>query len=220
MNTDLAARIAEATTHIIATCVAWRRVQPGRVDFAPTLQPLRLFLLLTIITDAARAMGQHFVLQHASRPFSGLARIVFHTDQLGMLGWSAGLVMLVVLAFTGRENAVAKLVPLVSLAAGIVATFALSYPTLREHKLGLAYLIVQIATVFVGVGFAARAWLQGRWFDVAARAVTVLLVGEIATICGPFLGNPFKHWPTANAVSAVTYIVLALELRRSHTVVT
>jgi hypothetical protein len=138
---------------------------------------------------------------------------------MGVIGWSAGLVMLVVLAFTGRGHAMAKLVPIASLAAGIVATFALSYPALREHRLGLAYLIVQIVTVFVGVAFVARAWLQGRWFDMAARAVTVLLVGELATICGPFLGNPFTHWPTANAVSAVTYIVLAFELRRSRTVV-
>lgn len=218
MHTDLA-RAAEVVTHIIAMFMARRRVRIGCIDFAPTLQPLRLFLLLTLVADAARALGQHFVLRHASRPFTSLARIVFHTDQIGVIGWSTGLVMLVVLAFTGREHAVAKLVPIASLAAGIVATFALAYPMLREHRLWLAYLILQIATVLVGVVFVARAWLQGRWFGVAARAVTVLLVGEIATICGPFLGNPFKFWPTANAVSAVTYIVLALELRRSRTVI-
>ena len=219
MSIDVA-RVAEVVTHIIATCVAWRRVQPGRVDFVPTLQPLRAFLLVTLVADGARALGQHFVLQHASRPFAGLARIVFHIDQVGVIGWSAGLVMLVALAFTGRENITSKLLPIASLAAGIAATFALSYPALREQKLGLAYLIVQIATVFVGVGFVARAWLQRRWFGVAARAVTVLLVGETATICGPFLGNPFKHWATANAISAVTFVVLAWELKRPRTVIT
>ena len=214
------ARIAEVATHVIATCVAWRRVQPGRVEFAPTLQPLRAFLLLTLVADTARALGQHFVLRHASRPFTGLARIVFHIDQVGVIGWSTGLVMLVVLAFTGREHITSKITPIASLAAGIVATFALAYPDLREQTLGLAYLVVQIATVFVGVAFAARAWLQARWFGVAARAVTVLLVGDTATICGPFLGSPFQHWATANAVSAVTYVVLALELRRSRAVIT
>lgn len=219
MNTDLA-RIAEAATHILAMYMARRRVRIGCIDFAPTLQPLRLFLLLTLIMDVVRWLGQRLVLRHAARPFTGLARIVFHTDQIGVIGWSTGLVMLVVLAFTGREHAVAKLVPIASLAAGITGTFALAYPALREHKLGLAYLILQIVTVLVGVAFVARAWLQGRWFGVAARAVTVLLVGDIATICGPFLGDPFKFWPTANAVSAVTYIVLALELRRSRTVIT
>jgi len=219
MSTDLA-RIAEVVTHVIATCVAWRRVQPGRVDFAPTLQPLRLFLLLTLIADAARWLGQRLVLQHASRPFTDLARIVFHVDQAGVIGWSAGLVMLVVLAFAGREHALAKLSPIASFAAGIALSFAHAYPDLRGQNLGLAYLIVQITTVFVGVAFVARAWLQGRWFGVADRAVTVLLVGETATICGPFLGSPFKHWATANAVSAVTFIVLASELRRSRTVIT
>jgi hypothetical protein len=218
MNIDVA-RVAEVVTHIIATCVAWQRVQPGRVDFTPTLQPLRRFLLITLIADAARALGQHFVLQHAARPFAGLARIAFHTDQVGVIGWSAGLVMLVVLAFTGRENITSKLLPIASFAAGIAISFAHAYPELREQKLGLAYLIVQIATVFVGVAFVARAWLQGRWFGVAVRAVTVLLVGDIATICGPFLGSPFEHWATANAISAVTFVVLAWELRHSRTVV-
>jgi len=128
--------------------------------------------------------------------------------------------MLVVLAFTGRENITSKLLPIASFAAGIALSFAHAYPALREQKLGLAYLIVQIATVFVGVAFAARAWLQRRWFGVAARAVTVLLVGETATICGPFLGSPFEHWATANAISAVTFIVLMWELRRPRSVIT
>lgn len=219
MSVDVA-RAAEVVTHIIATCVAWRRVRPGCIDFTPTLQPLRAFLLLTLIADAARALGQHFVLQHASRPFTGLARIVFHIDQVGVIGWSAGLVMLVVLAFTGREHAWSKLSPIASFAAGTALSFAHAYPDLREQKLGLAYLIVQIATVFVGVAFVARTWLQRRWFGVAARAATVLLVGETATICGPFLGNPFKHWATANAISAVTFVVLAWELKRPRTVIT
>lgn len=214
-----AARMAEVATHIIATCVAWRRVQPGRVDFAPTLHPLRAFLLLTLVADTARALGQHFVLRHASRPFVDLARIVFHLDQVGVIGWSAGLVMLVVLAFTGRNNVTLKVLPIASFTVGTALSFAFAYPHLREHRLGLAYLVVQIATVFVGVGFVTRAWLQARWFGVDARAVTVLLVGETATICGPFLGSPFEHWATANAISAVTYVVLMWELRRC-TVVT
>lgn len=213
------ARAAEVVAHIVAASSAWQRTRAGRADFTPTLRPLWLFLALTLAVDAFRALGQHATLRDAPRPFTGLARAVFHVDQAGVIGWSAGLVAVVLVAFAERDRRV-LLLPIACFAAGITIAFAFAYPELREQKLGLAYLVVHIATVLVCLGCAALAWFRDRWFGPAARASTVLIVGEIATLFGPYLGEPLKHWATANAISAVTYLVLAWELRRPRTVVT
>jgi hypothetical protein len=212
------ARIAEFVSHAFAATMAWRRVRPGRVDFTPALRPLWLFLALTLAADALRWLGQHSVLRHATRPFTGLQRAVFHVDQVGVIGWHAGLLAIVVLTFTGRERAFAKLAPIASFAFGIAVSLAIAYPDVRAEKLGIAYTIIEIATVLVCIAIVAHSWFRSRWFGIAARAATVLVVGEIATLLGPFLGEPFRYWSTANAISAVAYTILAWELRRSATV--
>jgi hypothetical protein len=214
MNVD-PARVAEFVFHCAAVFAAWRRVRLGRVEFTPTLRPLWVFLLITLIADVVRWLGQHFVLQHALRPFTGFARVCFHVDQAGVIGWNAGLLAIVVLAFSERERIAPKLLPIASFAVGTVLSFGFAYPELRAEKLGVAYTIGEIATVLACMVFAAHAWFKTRWFGIAARAVSVLVVAEIATLLGPFLGEPFKNWATANGISAVAYAVLAWELRRS-----
>ncbi len=213
------ARVAEFVFHCAAAIAAWRRTRPGRLEFTPMLRPLWLFLTITLVADVVRALGQHFVLRHASRPFTGLARAVFHVDQLGVVGWNAGLLAIAVLAFSGRDRVAPKLLPIASTATGLALSFAIAYPELRAEKLGTAYLIVEIATVLACLGFAAHAWFKSRWFGVAPRAVSVLIAAEVATLLGPFLGEPFKNWATANAISAAAYAVLAWELRQSVAVV-
>lgn len=214
------ARAAEFLAHGIATLMAWRRTRLGRIEFAPTLRPLWRFLALTLTADVVRGLLQHFVLQDASRPFTGLARAAFHVDQAGVIGWQAGLLAVVVLAFTGKQTPTPKLLPIASCAVGTIVSFAFAYPDLRGDRLAAAYTMLQIATSLACVSISAWAWFQHRWFGIAARAASMLVVGEIATLFGPFLGEPFKHWGAANAVSAVTYLVLARELRCSTTVVT
>jgi hypothetical protein len=216
MHVDLA-RVAEVLAHVIAASIAYKRTRPGRENFAPSLRPLWLFLALTLGADGVRWLGQRFVLQSSPRPFTGFARAVFHVDQLGVIGWNAGLLALVVLAFFGRERVASKLTPIASCAFGVVLAFAFAYPELRAERLGHAYLCVEVVTVLACVAIALHSWLKSRWFGIAARAATVLVVGEIATLLGPFLGEPFRYWSTANAISAVTYTILAWELRRAAT---
>ncbi len=218
MNVD-PARIAEFVFHCAATIAAWRRVRLGRVEFTPTLRPLCVFLAVTLIADVVRWFGQRFVLQHAARPFTGLPRACFHVDQAGVIGWNAGLLAIVVLAFSERERIAPKLLRISSIATCLVTSLAFHYPHIRAEKLGTVYLIVEIATVIACIGFAAHAWFKTRWFGIAARAVSVLVVAEVATLLGPFLGEPFKNWATANGISAAAYAVLAWELRRTLTVV-
>jgi len=214
------ARAAEFFAHGIAALMAWRRTRPGRVEFTPTLRPLWRFLALTLGADIVRSLLQRFVLQDAPRPFTGLARAAFHVDQAGVIGWQAGLLAVVVLAFTGKQASTPKLLPIASCAAGVILSFAFAYPDLRGDRLATAYTVLQIATSLACVSIGAWAWFQHRWFGIAARAASMLVVGELATLFGPFLGEPFRHWGAANAVSAVTYCVLARELRHSVTVVT
>jgi hypothetical protein len=219
MNVD-PARVAEFVFHCAATIAAWRRTRPGRVEFTPTLRPMWLFLVITLVADVVRWLGQYFVLRHAARPFIGFARACFHVDQAGVIGWNAGLLAIVVLAFSSGGKTAPKLLPIASCTTGLTLSIAFQYPYLRAERLGHAYLVIEIATVLACIGFAAHAWFKSRWFGIAARAVSVLVVAEIATLLGPFLGDPFRYWATANAISAVAYTLLAWELRRTLTVVT
>lgn len=214
MNVDLA-RVAEGITHTATAFMAWRLTRPTHPHHAPQLRPLFWFLGLTLASDGLRLLGQTFVLRNAERPFTGAARVVFYVDQAGVIGWSAGLLAVVVLAFFGRDRASTKLAPIASFAAGATIAFALAYPELRGDKLGHAYTVLEVATVLACIGITSHAWFRDRWFGVAARSVTILVAGEIATLLGPFLGEPFTHWTTANAISAVTYLALAKELRTS-----
>jgi len=211
------ARGAELIAHVVAAILAYRRTRPGSANFSPALRPLFAFLVTTLAADIIRTIGKHFVLQHAARPFAGAARLVFHVDQAGVIGWHAGLLSVVALAFTGRERMAVKLVPIWSYALGTWMAFAAAYPMLREAKLGHAYLLVQVVTVLASLALAVHAWLRHRWFGSADRAVSLLVVGEIATLLGPFLGEPFRNWATANAISVVVYAFMSLELRRSAT---
>jgi len=78
---------------------------------------------------------------------------------------------------------------------------------------------LELLTVLVCLGVAVAAWSRDRWFGIAARSASVLVVAELATLFGTFLGQPLRFWSTANVVSAVAYAVLVWELRRARKMV-
>jgi hypothetical protein len=211
-------RVAELLTHAIAATVTYCRTRPGRAGFAPSLRPLFWFLVGTLVADGIRWTIHAKVLRHAARPFVGLARASFHVDQAGIVGWNAGLVMVTILAFTPKARTSLRRVVLGTVVAWLSATCALAmaYPALRGELLGYAYGALQLVTTVVAIVVAARAWGTDAWFGVAPRAASILMAGEVATLLGPYLGQPFRHWGTANLISACAYIILAWELRRSR----
>lgn len=221
MNADVLPRVAELVTHAAALVVARQQIRPGARFCAPSLRPLSWFLGATLLADVVRGAIQFFVLHEAARPFTGWHRVAFHLDQLGVVGWNAGLVAVTMLAFLERKSPPIRW-PLVHVATTSLAAWLVlvaTYPMMRGPKLEDAYMRLELLTVLVCLGVAAVAWSRDKWFGIAARSASVLVVAELATLFGTFLGQPLRFWSTANVVSAVAYAVLVWELRRARKMV-
>jgi hypothetical protein len=206
-------RLVELLTHAIAVTVAFIRTRPGRQWFAPTVKPLFSFLFATLIADAVRWAIQAHVLRHACRPFVSTARLLFHVDQFGFIGWNVGLVLLSAYTFSHvrfRRRDVALIVTAWTCAA---FALAISYPELRGDRLGQAYMVIHAVGVLIALLFVARAWRARVWFGVSARAVSIIVMGDLATLFGPYIGQPFAYWVTAQAISSIVYMLVAWELR-------
>lgn len=217
MTLDLP-RLTELAAHALAAVVVVRRTRPGGLAFVPSLRPLAWFLVSTSIVDALRWAIQANVLQVHPRPFVGMARVLFHVDHAGFVGWNAAIVMVTTLAFA---TAIDDRIRLRTVAIGawwVVVTGALiaCYPGLRGKQLGYVYACLHAATTLISVAIAAKAWRKDAWFGAATRAVTILLAGDLATILGPYLGEPFRYWSTAQAISTCVYLLVAWELRASR----
>jgi hypothetical protein len=162
---------------------------------------------------------KYFILRDAPRPFEGMTRVVFHLDELGVVGWNACLVMVAALAFSDRQQDKPRIVvPIVMAACAAWGQLVGGYPVIRGEKLEQAYFALELVTVAACFGLALLAWSRDRWFGLAARATTILIAAEGATLLGPYLGDLFKYWATANVISACAYVVMAWELRRAKSV--
>lgn len=204
-------RLAEALAHAVAALVALRCCSPRSSRFAPGARPLAAFLILSLAADIARAVIGSGVLAGAARPFTGAARAFFHLDQALFLTWPVAVVLLVVLTLFRPSNgwplAIAG-----ATCAGMSAWFASSYPALRGVALGKAYTSVHVFSTGLALVVVLGAARAGAWFDRPRRAVTWLVVGEIATMAGPYAGRPFDFWWTAQAISVVVYLLVARAL--------
>lgn len=206
-------------THAGALGLAWRRTRPGKSSYAPSLRPALWFLLVTLIADVFRMVIQAWVLKEAPRPFTGINRVLFHLDELGVVGWNAGLVVVSMLAFGDQaERAKRGIVPILFAACAAWGLLIGGYPSIRGERLEQHYFALEVITVAACIGLESQLWKRDRWFGVGARAASVLVAAEAATLLGPYLGEPLKYWATANVISACAYLVLMWELRRSRPV--
>lgn len=175
------------------------------------------FLGTTLLLDVTRMGIKAWVLKDAPRPFTGITRALFHLDELGVVGWNAGLVMVAMLAFGDQaERAKRGIVPVIFASCAAWGQLIGGYPTIRGERLEQHYFALELITVAACIGLAVQAWQRDRWFGIGARAASVLVAAEAATLLGPYLGEPLKYWATANVISACAYLVLAWELRRSR----
>lgn len=221
VNADVLPRVAELVTHAAALVVARQQIRPGARFCAPSLRPLSWFLGSTLVADVVRIAIQFFVLHEAARPFTGWHRAAFHLDQLGVVGWNAGLVAVTMLAFFDRRSPPIRwpLVHVAGVALSAWCVLVATYPAMRGARLERAYTQIELLTVLTCLAVAAVAWSRDQWFGIAARSASVLVVAEIATLFGTFLGQPLRFWSTANVVSAAAYAVLVWELRRARKMV-
>lgn len=221
VNADVLPRAAELVTHAAALVVARQQTRLGARFCAPSLRPLTWFLGATLVADVVRMLLHAFILDDVARPFVGWHRVAFHLDQLGVVGWNAGLVAVTMLAFLERRSPPIRW-PLVHV-AGVALTawcvLVATYPVMRGARLESAYTQIELLTVLTCLGVAVVAWSRDKWFGIAARSASVLVAAEIATLLGTFIGQPLRFWATANVISAVAYVVLVWELRRARKMV-
>ena len=221
VNADVLPRVAELVTHAAALVVARQQIRPGARFCAPSLRPLSWFLGSTLVADVVRMLLHAVVLDDVARPFTGWHRVAFHVDQIGVVGWNAGLVAVTMLAFFDRRSPPIRwpLVHVAGVALSAWCVLVATYPAMRGARLERAYTQIELLTVLTCLAVAAVAWSRDQWFGIAARSASVLVVAEIATLLGTFISQPLRFWSTANVVSAAAYAVLVWELRRARKMV-
>jgi hypothetical protein len=218
VNIDLA-RIAELAAHALAAFTAYRYTRAGAAVFLPGAKPAYLFLLGSLVVDLVRWAIQACVLARSARPFTSMPRLLFHVDQAGFVAWSAGLVLLTLVVFQPRSRAASRGWEAAFVGcswAGVLGVLVGTYPELRGKALGHVYTVLHVASVAVTLLVIMRTWRTGAWFNTARRVTTVLVVGDAATIFGPYLGEPFAYWSTAQAISTGVYLLLVWELRAAR----
>lgn len=215
----------------ILTRLAWGAALVNAVRLSrlvPRYRAVRFVLGAGLALDVLRVALHLLVLQHAPRPFVGLARAAFHVDQgavLALPALSAGLALVVLLGAPWRAVAVA----LSACWAALLGCVAARYPELRGdawldvvHRAAAASVAVQLgaAAIWRIRGWAAvraarrrapdPSWIAGFVPALPDRAVLVLLAGDAAALLGPWLGAPVAHWPIWQVQSALTLATLAL----------
>lgn len=209
---------------LTAALFAWRlrRLAP---HYRPVARVLAAGWALDLLHTVLRAWiaDQH-------RPFTGLARAVFHADQGAVLAFPALSAALALLVLAGWSPAIVWSNVAGAWVVALVVAIV-RYPDLRgddwiayvgtAHGLAVATEIAALLT-FARAGYAfimaarreappgARIPLSGIVVPLQARACLVLLAGDLAQLLGPWLGAPVEHWAIWQVQSAVTLATLAV----------
>jgi hypothetical protein len=166
---------------------------------------LRLILLTSILRPALEAALARGV-QPADVPFTGLARAAGLADRAFFLLWPAGFAALAVRVFLERSPWPVAIVYAIAVSGAIWG-----YPEIRGSSLRSYYLAAEIAALTVATGSAAQWLLQRRGEATFAHASTLVLCTlELITLFGPYPGDLFSTWATAQAVYAVLYASILL----------
>ena len=126
----------------------------------------------------------------------------FHLDQLGVVGWNAGLVAVTMLAFLERKSPPIRW-PLVCVATTSLTAWCVlvaTYPMMRGANSKMPTCRSSFSPVLTCLG-GGRCVVRDQWFGIAARSASVLVATEIATLLGTFISQPLRFWATANVVS-------------------
>ena len=169
------------------------------------------------------------------RPYSGLARLLFHVEQAAGLVWPVGVAAVALLVLARRPAW-----PAFVAGAAVMAARVALYPWLRQERLAWLLLGEQVALV----ALCAWAWLQLRqqrperivgevrrplpapWLQEHHKAVGVILLAEAVLLFGPHLvgisngdglritpGNPFEKWGLAQLLYSSLFLWLAIKQR-------
>ncbi|MFT3765461.1 MAG: hypothetical protein QM820_08105 [Minicystis sp.] len=133
-------------------------------------------------------------------PLTGGALLAAHADTALFLAWPAGIAATAVAVYLRRR-------PWIVAGAWAVAAIAIAaaYPSTRGDVLRRCYLAAELVALAVSFG-AIGTWARLRESVTLTRACVLLLVlFEMSTLLGPWLGDPFSTWWKAQILYAMLY---------------
>jgi hypothetical protein len=193
---------------VLAVATAWR-LASARGEYLPIAVTLSIGLLVDFVGELIRPspilsdLLPWPSLDFAPRPYTGFARVLYHTEQTGWLAWICAVVAVAlrVLARAPRWPACAVAV------CAHVAHVAL-YPWLRGERLAMVLRFEQALAV------ALLAWCVACWrrSDRAPEhaAALALVIAEIHVLLFSFSGSPFALWPIAQIVYTAAFCWLTV----------
>jgi hypothetical protein len=171
-------------------------------------RPIAAFLVSMVVANLAgmflRRIGWAASVVPAE-PLTGGPRFWSHVGQGLYLLWPFGMAAMFVTVFARRKPWI--------IAAAYVATLAVlvtGYPMIRGAVLQRAYLAVELAALAACLGLVVQwAWRWEKLRIAHATAILVLAI-EVGTLLGPYRGNLFEDWSTAQAMYAVLYTIISV----------
>lgn len=182
------------TLRVVWFLAAFLAMQLARI--VPSYRRVALIITYSWGAELAR-MLLRILLAQRPRPFTGLARFLFHMDQ-GLVLLFPALSVALALMVLGWVRALRAL-PVVAFAWGsMLGACALAYPGLRGPGWMQVVILAQWASVTTQLLCAAISVRRAldHWMvpSLAERAVLVLVAGDVAQMLGPWLGEPIENW--------------------------
>jgi membrane-associated HD superfamily phosphohydrolase len=197
-----ATRLALLAAAISAVALAWRRADHRTLA--------AFFGWLVGIEILRSVLNQRYGLIRplGSPPFTGAACVATHVNQAIELSWSAGIAIVVLLAFQQRR----WLAALVILSwAGAVAYLATHYPEIRGNALAQVYLAAELIAIAIAAA-SIITWTWRREPPTPARiGILCVCVADVVTlIAGAYAWGFWMHWDLNQIAFALTYATIAV----------
>jgi hypothetical protein len=196
----LAARI------LLFACAALALVVARR---SPSHRPLALTLCALLAADLIR--WKLSPLWSTPGPYVGSLRAAFHVDQALLVMWRWSIAACLWTTHGSRRGGWACL----GIGGAIALGFVAAYPALRQGPLlGTAYPLAHLAAVIACMAaVGSRLLIPWRLPRDAEIPALVLALGAFAQLGATYWElDPVRFWPAGRAVSALTYVTLAIVL--------
>lgn len=203
--------------HVMAAALSARLYR--RTEY----RPVAWFLFWTVVVDVARWALKLLVLNQArasigdAAPYTGLARLAFHTNQALYLSWPAGVAMVALLVFNG-PIARRWVIGVYAAAVGLCAAL---YPELRGGVLLQVYGSWHYLAGSVAVVASILWWFlsKKRWKEQHTVALLLALCDLAAalSVYRPGVDDPVGCWPVAQLVYLVLMVLVSVVEVRAWT---
>lgn len=171
----------------------------------PSHTPIPYLFSYVLVADTAMRMLRP-ILSGAPRPFTGLARLAYHTETALFTGWPCALAAVALWVFLPKLRKHLPLLPLgawLGLNVGMVTHFPIAGAATAR-----VFLVMEIGVLACALLAATAAWYE-RWGSVH-RAVLFLVGAEaVVTFIGPYATSIYRDWAVATVIYAFAFAGLA-----------